>query len=466
MLAAAAVLTTIVIASALLLPWARLPAWSQASIPLTFFAVVAMLRQSMGGAVSGYSPLVMLPILWLATYGGRTQFRIAIAATALTFLAPQILVGAPLYPDTGWRGSIIWVTIGLLAGSATQKLVTQSRHRSADVAALGAITRALSATSDPRPELCAAAQHVTGAAFAVLFEPHDETLVATAGTDLVNLGMRVDPRTHNCATAKAWRSGTRIYIADISADPHSSTLTKNARARALLCQPVIRNQHTTAVLVVGFYESHQHAPAHALYLVELLAAEIGAAIDRANLVALLAAQSRRDPLTGAANRRSWDEEIDRELARPRRTGDPLTVAIIDMDHFKAFNDTNGHLAGDVLLKDFVTAIRAELRPCDVVARWGGEEFALALPDCDLQRAQIIASRLLKVVPSGQTASIGLAQAGIRHTARALIERADRAVYMAKDGGRNQVRAYQSSPPLSPATAPGKPGLAELAPHQG
>ena len=439
MLAAAAVLTTIVIASALLLPWARLPAWSQASIPLTFFAVVAMLRQSMGGAVSGYSPLVMLPILWLATYGGRTQFRIAIAATALTFLAPQILVGAPLYPDTGWRGSIIWVTIGLLAGSATQKLVTQSRHRSADVAALGAITRALSATSDPRPELCAAAQHVTGAAFAVLFEPHDETLVATAGTDLVNLGMRVDPRTHNCATAKAWRSGTRIYIADISADPHSSTLTKNARARALLCQPVIRNQHTTAVLVVGFYESHQHAPAHALYLVELLAAEIGAAIDRANLVALLAAQSRRDP---------------------------LTVAIIDMDHFKAFNDTNGHLAGDVLLKDFVTAIRAELRPCDVVARWGGEEFALALPDCDLQRAQIIASRLLKVVPSGQTASIGLAQAGIRHTARALIERADRAVYMAKDGGRNQVRAYQSSPPLSPATAPGKPGLAELAPHQG
>jgi diguanylate cyclase (GGDEF)-like protein len=466
MLAAAAVLTTIVIASALLVPWARLPAWSQASVPLTFFVVVAMLRQSMGGAVSGYSPLVMLPIIWLATYGSRTQFRIAIGATALTFLTPQILVGAPLYPDTGWRGSIIWVTIGLLAGSATQKLVAQARHRTADVAALGAITRTLSATADPRPDLCAAAQLVTGAAFAILFEPHDETLVATAGTDGVNLGLGIDPRTHSCATAKAWRSGTRIYVADIADDPHSSLLSRNAKARALLCQPVIRNQRTTAVLAVGFYEAHQHAPAQALYLVELLAAEIGTAIDRANLVALLEAQSRRDPLTGAANRRCWDEEIGRELARARRTGDPLTVAIIDMDHFKAFNDTNGHLAGDVLLKDFVTAIRAELRPSDVVARWGGEEFALALPDCDLPRAQVIASRLLKVVPSGQTASIGLTQAGTRDTPRALIERADRAVYTAKDGGRNQVRAYEGSLTLTPPTTAGEPGLADLAPHHG
>ncbi|MEO8517608.1 MAG: sensor domain-containing diguanylate cyclase [Dermatophilaceae bacterium] len=466
MLLAAGVLTSIVIVSALLLPWARLPAWLQASVPLTFFVVVAMLRQSMGGAISGYSPLVMLPLLWLAIYGSRTQFRVAIAATALTFLTPQILVGAPLYPEAGWRGSIIWVAIGLLAGSATQKLVAQSRHRSADVAALGAITRTLSASSDPRPDLCAATQLVTGAAFAVLFEPHDENLVATAGTEGVNLGMQVDPRTHNCATAKTWLSATRTYVPDIADDPHSALLCGRARAHALLCQPVIRNQRKMAVLVVGFYEAHQHAPSQALYLVELLAAEVGAAIDRANLVALLEAQSRRDPLTGAANRRSWDEEIGRELARAGRTGDPLTVAIIDMDHFKAFNDANGHLAGDVLLKDFVTAIRAELRPSDVVARWGGEEFALALPDCDLQRAQDVASRLLKIVPNGQTASIGLTQAGAGDTPRALIERADRAVYAAKDGGRNQVRAYQGSPALSQPTAPGQPSVAELTPRRG
>ncbi len=465
MLAVAAGLTTIVVAAALLIPWIRLPPWCQATVPLGFFAVVALLRQSGGGAISGYSPLVMLPILWLAIYGGRTQFRLGIAATAVAFVAPQILVGPPLYPETGWRGSIIWVTIALLAGSATQKLVAESRHRNADVAALGVITRALSATSDPRPQLCAAARLVTGAAFAILFEPNAAGILRpTAGTDGVNLELRVDPRFENCATAKAWRTGTRIYLTDTADDPHSSTLTKFATARALLAQPVTRDEGTTAVLVVGFNDSHEHASTPALDLVELLAAEIGAAIDRADLVALLEAQSRRDPLTGAANRRSWDEEINRELARCRRSGNPLTVAIIDMDHFKAYNDANGHLAGDVLLKDFVTAIRDELRTGDVIARWGGEEFALALPDCDLDRAQVIASRLLAVVPSGQTASVGLTQAGNLDTPRSLVGRADRAVYMAKDGGRNQVRSFEAGTLITP-TDPWTPGLPELAPHQ-
>jgi hypothetical protein len=224
LLAAAAVLTSIVIAAALLVPWVRLPAWCQATIPLSFFAVIALLRQAGGGATSGYSPLVMLPILWLALYGSRTQLRLASVATGATFLAPRILVGAPMYPGTGWRESVIWVAIALLAGTATQTLVDQSRHRSADVAALGAITRALTAGSDPRAELCDAVRLVTGAAFAVLFEPNiDGTLVATAGTDGLGLGpMRIGPRIEVSATAQAWRTGTRIYIADTAADPRAS----------------------------------------------------------------------------------------------------------------------------------------------------------------------------------------------------------------------------------------------------
>ena len=389
---------------ALCVPWVRLPAWCEASFPLSGFLVVALLRHTGGGASSGYAPLVMLPIFWMAMYASRTQLRLAIVATAVTFLAPLIFVGPPLYPNTGWRESVIWVAMGLLSGSAIQTLVDESRQRTADTSALGTITRALTAGSDPRPELCAAAQLVTGAAFAVLVEPHaDGTLVATAGTDGVDLGpMRFDPRTEDSASAEAWRTGTRIYIPDVAADPRvSAPLAEHTRAGAVLFQPVTREGRTTAVLVVGFHRAHPRLPAAASYMIELLAAEIGTAIDRANLVALLAAQSRRDSLTGAANRRSWDEEMNRELARAYRSGAPLTVVIIDIDHFKAYNDTHGHAAGDVLLKDLVTAIRAELRTGDVIARWGGEEFTLALHDCDLQKAQTIASRLLNVVPSGQ-----------------------------------------------------------------
>jgi len=214
----------------------------------------------------------------------------------------------------------------------------------------------------------------------------------------------------------------------------------------MLFQPVTRDGRTTAVLVVGFHGAHPRLPAAASYMIELLAAEIGTALDRADLVALLATQARTDPLTGAANRRGWDEEMDRELARARRTGDPLTVALIDMDHFKEYNDTHGHDAGDVMLQDLVTAIRAELRTGDIIARWGGEEFTLALPGCDLQQAHTIASRLLRIVPRGQTVSIGLTQARTQDTPQALIDRADRALYAAKDGGRNQVKAFQTPPP--------------------
>jgi diguanylate cyclase (GGDEF)-like protein len=393
---------------------------------------------------------VLLPVLWLAIYGSRNQLRLAVALTAAVFLVPLIVVGPPLYPGSGWRESAIWVAIGLLVGTSIQSLVDNSRHRAADVAALGVIARALTAESDPRPELCAAAQLVTDAAFVVMLEGQtDGTLAATAGTKGIELGqLRIDPRAETSAVAEVWHTGRAIYIADAIADPRASTrLAQLAGANAALLQPVMRDGRVTAVLGIGFYESRREVPEEEMYLVELLAAEIGAAIDRANLVALLDAQSHIDPLTGAANRRSWDEELERELARARRTGDPLTVAIIDMDHFKAYNDAHGHVAGDVLLKDLVIAIRAELRTGDIVARWGGEEFALALHDCNLQHAQIIATRLLTVVPNGQTASIGLTQAHPHDTPRALIERADTALYAAKAGGRNQVKAYQAPPAL-------------------
>jgi diguanylate cyclase (GGDEF)-like protein len=453
-LVAAAALSVVLITAAVGLPWARLPGWTEPVLPLTFFAVVVLLRQAAGGAASGYAPLVLLPILWIALYGSRTQLRVAIGCTVVTFGAPLVLVGAPAYPGAGWRGAVLWVVIGQLAGTTIQSLVDHARQRTADIAALGAATRALTAGSDPRPQMCAAARLATGAAFAVLFEPQpDGTLAATACTDGLDLAlMRVNPVTEVSAVAQVWRTGTRIYVPDAANDPRASArLVALTGAVAVLFQPVIRDGTRSAVLVAGFHESRARLPERALEMVELVAAEIAAAIDRADLVALLATQARTDPLTGAANRRSWDEELERQVARMHRTGEPLTVALLDMDHFKAFNDAFGHGAGDGLLRDLVAALRGELRTGDVVARWGGEEFAVALPGCTLFQAQVVAARLLSVVPGGQTASIGLTAAGPDDTPRTLIGRADRALYEAKDGGRNQVKIVRA--PTSPATPP-------------
>jgi len=427
--------------AAVVVPWRRLPVWCEAVLPLGFFVVVALMRQARGGAAAGYTPLVMLPVIWLAMYGSRRQLLVAVAAMAGVLMGPMLLVGPPLYPASAWTTTAVSVAIGMFAGPSIQVLIAQSRQRTADVAALGAITRSLTAGTDPRSELCAAARLVTGAHLAVIVERSPEgDYLATAGTSGLDLSqLRISAGSEMSATVEAWRTGERIYVGDVSRDPRvSPRLVEITGARAVMFEPVTRDGRRTALLVVGFAEARPRLPEHALYMVELVAAEVAAALDRDDLVARMAAQARTDPLTGAANRRSWDEQLDRELAHAGRTGEPLTVALIDMDRFKAYNDSHGHTAGDELLRDLVTALRAELRTGDIVARWGGEEFAIAMPACDLEHAHEIATRLLGVVPGGQTMSIGLTQAGPDDTPRSLVGRADRALYAAKGGGRNQV----------------------------
>ena len=118
-------------------------------------------------------------------------------------------------------------------------------------------------------------------------------------------------------------------------------------------------------------------------LVRALAGEACRAIERDAHVALLARQARTDELTALPNRRAWDEAVVREMSRARRTGRPLCLAFLDLDHFKAFNDTYGHQAGDAHLRRAAAAWRRELRAIDVLARYGGEEFGILLPDMDL-----------------------------------------------------------------------------------
>ncbi|WP_211250280.1 GGDEF domain-containing protein [Fodinicurvata fenggangensis] len=148
--------------------------------------------------------------------------------------------------------------------------------------------------------------------------------------------------------------------------------------------------------------------------------------------------SRLDPLTGAANRRQLSNDLAREMARAERTGAPLGLAFLDLDHFKEFNDTYSHSAGDALLQDLVTAWRERMRPNDVLSRFGGEEFVVVLPDADMEGASQVVERLRQSVPQNRTCSAGLAVFQPGESADALIHRADQALYAAKDAGRNRL----------------------------
>lgn len=160
----------------------------------------------------------------------------------------------------------------------------------------------------------------------------------------------------------------------------------------------------------------------------------------------LRGQARTDTLTGLSNRRTWEEELSRELARARRAKRPVSIIVADLDGFKAVNDRQGHQAGDRLLRTTAAAFRACLRELDVVARFGGDEFGFVLPDCPEHEALNVADRLRLAAPIGVTCSLGVAGWTGAEPAATLFERADRALYEAKRAGRNRIVAAPVEPP--------------------
>ena len=178
-------------------------------------------------------------------------------------------------------------------------------------------------------------------------------------------------------------------------------------------------------------------------------------LEREELLARLREQAGTDELTGLANLRSWNRELDTGLARAARTEEPLAIAMLDLDRFKAINDTRGHAAGDALLRELAKALAAELRPGDVLARIGGDEFGLLLPGCSSQTAAATVERLARAAPAPHTFSAGVAEWDGAETPQRLVARADSALYAAKDCGRDQVRTAaraQYSGPFSRSQA--------------
>jgi diguanylate cyclase (GGDEF)-like protein/PAS domain S-box-containing protein len=160
--------------------------------------------------------------------------------------------------------------------------------------------------------------------------------------------------------------------------------------------------------------------------------------EREKLLGEVQDLARRDALTGLPNRRVLQELLPREMARARRREAPLCLAIVDIDHFKAFNDTHGHLAGDEVLRacarEWDTALRGE----DTLVRFGGEEFLVLLPDTEPDQAAEIVERLRERTPLEQTCSAGLALWDYAESIDDLLRRADEALYLAKASGRDQL----------------------------
>jgi diguanylate cyclase (GGDEF)-like protein len=323
------------------------------------------------------------------------------------------------------------------------------REREQDLATISRVARALATADDARVAVCHAARWVTGATSAVLWEPQEDgALIATAsaGTPLPHL--RLAPGREPSLEVACAVSGRELFSADLQTDvranPRLRTMADHPAAAHF--EPIRHDDAVVGVLVVGWDDAQRAAPRLARRLMPLIATEAAESIERADLVIRLAELALTDTLTGLGNRRAWDDWIALALRDAAADAEPrLTVALIDIDHFKGFNDTRGHQDGDRLLKEAGAAWRSHLRPGDRLARYGGEEFAVLLPHCDEPCAAIVIERLRAAMPAGQTCSAGVAQWDGHEAPAQLVARADAALYAAKQTGRDRVVAAAQLP---------------------
>jgi|Deesub1362A_J573_1020465.scaffolds.fasta_scaffold00710_22 diguanylate cyclase (GGDEF)-like protein len=179
----------------------------------------------------------------------------------------------------------------------------------------------------------------------------------------------------------------------------------------------------------------------AVRVLETVAGQLAVAVVNARLYEQTRAQSLEDPLTGLANRRKMHLYLERMLSEASRYRTPLSVVLMDLDHFKDYNDTWGHQAGDELLRKVAWLLKDSIRGADLLVRYGGDEFLLLLPQTDFRQAQMLGRRLAQKVleATGQSLSAGVATLRPGMTAEGLLQEADQALYQAKRQRRAQVR---------------------------
>jgi len=233
-----------------------------------------------------------------------------------------------------------------------------------------------------------------------------------------------------------------------------------------LCVPILAQGEALGILHIQASEEDPELGEAEMSFKTTFAAQIGLSVANIRLRDALRAQSMRDPLTGLYNRRYLAEMLDREIRRAARAEQPLGILMLDLDHFKKFNDTYGHEAGDVVLRETASFLVRSIRAEDFVCRYGGEEFVIVLPTADLRvaglRAEGIRSRLRELVVMHQGRSLGVVTVSIGVAAlpqhgtsqQQVLKAADAALYRAKKAGRDRVVLAELITELDPAKTAG------------
>jgi diguanylate cyclase (GGDEF)-like protein len=400
-------------------------------------------------AISGeplYDVILCFNVLLVALQEDRRSLLITLGVTLFALAIPAIL-----HPDVLGLRAVVWAILAPVLSLPVQRRSEELRKRVSLGPKLRTLQASMLATGDSREALVRATPALASCDAVLLVEPDSSgrfVITTASRDDMVGVPIPDDERSLVLRAVKEHRP---IFVPDVFG---ATGLVPELSAEfgeisSWLSAPVARGGFVAAVLCVGWIEPVRNSDDLRIDIVRSLASEASTTIDHTDLLRTLSDNASSDELTGLINRRGWDSLYAAEMDAAKRRQAPLSVAIIDLDHFKHYNDINGHRAGDRLLREAAGSWTAALRAGDRLARWGGEEFTILLPDCTGSAALEVVERVRAATPGDQTCSAGIASWDGIETAISLFERMDRALYEAKTSGRD-------SSVLSPHPFPNEP----------
>jgi diguanylate cyclase (GGDEF)-like protein len=427
------------------------------------FIVTVMYRT--GGASSYLSFLVELHLIavsLLVSY--RTGLKLAFSYTVLFAVGHYLHAVGWLATAQGGRAVVVGFgtseVFGILAfwlvalGTAAFSSLNERELRRSKVELRALATMSAALTSNPRPDL------VPGLVLDSLLTTFGMTrgAMVIAGPDGAETTTMVGRDvTRTVDGLESWPDA----VAEVAAARRAPVLVRTLgpdspvladampRSRNVIVLPLLAGSEMLGVVAMQRRgRDPLGVPARALELMGQFAAHGALALRNASLLAEVQRLAKTDGLTGLANRRVFEEALDREVARAARHGSPLSVILFDVDHFKSVNDRQGHQAGDEVLRSIGRALQASARAADVAARFGGEEFVMLLPDCATDNAALVAERIRATVAAsaaGVTVSAGVAsRAGAGIDRSELVRAADQALYQAKAAGRDRTIVWDKA----------------------
>jgi two-component system, cell cycle response regulator len=441
----------------------------RAGLPLFGFLLIAdgvylaWSSWATGGAASPVRYLIILHLIAVALLAShRTGIKLALWHSLMLLVVRYAQQAELLASPEGEQASfeqllafsVVFWFVAIVTASFSAVNERELRRRRYDLEALAGMARRLEQASGSTPVAEVLVDHVRETfdveRAAVLASPDGSPLSVLAHRGDVHVEVTVDPE-EGSAIAAAMRTRSTRLVSHLDEEADAALLRALPEAKNIVIVPLSAEGQAIGALVLEHaLRAGTRIERRVVGMLERFAAHGALALRNAWLLEQVQHLAATDSLTGLPNRETFQRSLSQEVARAARTGGEMSVLLLDLDHFKRINDTLGHQAGDAVLRSVAGVLDESCRPFDTPSRYGGEEFAVVLPNTGEQDARHAAERLRTAIASAAidpavTVSIGLAAfPSDGPDGDSLVRAADEALYASKRGGRNRVTTARTS----------------------